>query len=282
VSAGAAEAVTEGIEGIFVSAADKIFELSISGYHNPGQNGTVAYIYNIATYTLNPFETTTYDNVKAFSGAVFMKGYKLVLLIAFIMLMMTHYRADIAMKINAVTGINIAQKTNMLAKKAFDGIVIAAFMYVFIFFILWFNDILTKAVMLNMLDSIAPVPNNFILYFMMAVAYGFMMFFFGFRMLIIGLFFGFAFLIGLGLLIEPVRHTAETICAYFVQIVFFQFIIVAYFSLSILIIKSLDTMGSNESFMYFIMICGGVYLGIKMMFGTGVIRWAGRTAARVV
>jgi len=281
-SAGASEAVTEGIEGIFISIADKIFECSVSGFDGPTDNVTVAYIYNMATFTLNPFNSINYDSVIHFSATIYKECFVLIMLIAFIMLIITHYKSDIAYKIEALTGVNIGNKSNELLKTGIYGISIAVFIYAFIYFILYFNDILTKAVMLNMLDSIAPTPDNFILYFMMAVAYGFMMVFFGLRTLVIGLFFGFAFLIGLGLLVPPIKQTAENICAYFVQIVFFQFIIVAYFSVSVIVIKSLELPSTNELFMYTIMLFGGVYLGIKMMFGTGVIRCAGKTAALVV
>ena len=288
ISAGASEAVTEGIEGIFVSAADKIFEFSVSGYNHSVANGTVNCIYNVATYTVDPFKLSIYDNMINFSAALFIEGYKIILLIAFAMMIITHYRSDIAVKINSVTGINLVQKQNMLFKKALDGILIIIFMYFFIFLTLWFNDILSKLVMVSMLDSIAPAPSNYVLYFMMALAYGFMMIFFGLRTLVIGLFFGFAFIIGLCLLIEPLQESAETICAYFVQTVFFQFIIVAYFSLSILIINATTSfthttsMAPPSHFMYFIMVAGGVYLGIKLMFGVKVIKWAGKTVGRVV
>ena len=288
VSAGASAAVTEGIEGIFISIADKIFEFSVSGYNNSGSNGTINCIYNVATYTVDPFKLSIYDNMINLSAALFIEGYKIILLIAFAMMIVTHYRSDIALKINSVTGINIVQKENMLFKKAFDGILIMIFMYFSIYLVLWINDILSKLVIISMLDSIAPTPSNFVLYFMMALSYGCMMIFFGFRTLVIGLFFGFAFIIGLCLLIEPLRKSAETVCAYFVQIVFFQFIIVAYFSLCILIINAttpttyIPSVVQPSHFMYLIMIIGGIYIGIKLMFGVKVIKWAGKTVGRLV
>ena len=62
------------------------------------------------------------------------------------------------------------------------------------------------------------------------------------------------------------------------------FIIVLYFSACIVIIQEVTTpiYPEGESVMYVIMVLGGCILGLIMMVGTRVIKWAGRGAARLV
>ena len=280
----AAEAVSKGLENFFNSASDAIFDMSFSGYDDAAGNGTIGYIYNVASYTPNPSDYPLTNKFRTFSEIVYAAGYPVLLLAAFIILLVTHYRADFIQKLAQITGINIASKSNILAKKALDGIIIAVFMYVGIYFILLLNDALTKAVMLETLDSITPIYSNFILYFMMAIAYLIMGFFFSARILIIFLFYSFALLIGFCLLIDHTKSAACGLCAYFVQTVFFQFIIVLYFSASIMIIQTIvDPLNpSGQMVMYTVMLIGGVLLAIKLMLGTGVIKRVGKTAALLV
>ena len=285
VSAGltdsASAAISDGIVSFIISLSDTIFSISFSGYTEPvGETGAVAYIYNVASWTPNPEDFSVTNQFRKWSEAIFAKGYEMILLCALIALLVTYYKTDVAEKIEEITGIKIGSRGNILMKKAFDGMAIAIFMYIGIYFTLLLNDILTKAVLLESLDSIAPTPDNFVLYLLMAFSYLLLGLFFGARILIIFLFYSFALIVGLCLLIDPTKKVAMNTCAYFVQTVFFQFIIVLYFTASILIIKSL-TLPSEamNGLMYFIMMIGGLILAIKMMLGTGVIRWAGKLVA---
>lgn len=279
-----ASAFTNGIEGFFILAADKMFEMSFSGFDNTSGTGTVGYIYNVASYTPDPMKYDVTNDFIDYSKSVFKACYPILLLGAIIAVLVNHYSTDMAQRFAQATGINIGSKSNILFTKARDGIIVAMLMYVFIYFVFEINNLLTKSVMVSILDVVSPTADNFILYFMMAVAYMVMGFFFSLRTLIIFLFCGFALIIGFCLLIEYTNEAAVNICAYFVQTVFFQFFTVLYFSACILIIKAVipATQVDSLTLMYTIMICGGVYLGIKMMFGTGVIKWVGKTASVLV
>lgn len=283
LSDAASTAITNGMENFFISAADNIFKMSFSGYDDSAQNGTVGYIYNIASYTLDPMKFEITQDFISFSKSIFQAAYPILLLCAFMAVLLTHYKTSALQTFEQVTGVHIGNKSNILARKAIDGIIVAVFMYIFIYFVFTLNNILTKAVMINIIDVISPSPDNFILYFMMALSYLFMGIFFSLRTLILFLFCGFALLIGFCLLIDFTKESAIGICAYFVQTVFFQFFIVLYFSACIIIIKTV-TQGhpDNEMFMYFVMLLGGVYIAIRMMFGTKVIRWVGNKAALLV
>lgn len=281
---GAKEAISEGMDEFCISKADQIFSLSFSGFDDSAGTNSVGYIYNIASYTPNPFESSVVKQFTDYSKELFKSCYPIIILSAFIVMLVTHYKADSLQQFSQAMGIKLAGKSNILSKKAYDGIIIAIFMYIFIYFVLAINDYLTKSVMISILDVVSPSPDNLVLYCMMAIAYGVMWFFFSVRTLVIYLFCGFALIIGLGLLVDFTKEKATDICAYFTQAVFFQFIIVLYFSSCILIIKEITSPldFDGQSVWYTVMIIGGVYLGIKMMFGTGVIRFAGRAASRLV
>ena len=284
LSDSASTAISNGIENFFVSLADSIFDMSFSGFDDTEGNGTVGYIYNIASYTPNPFESPVVQDLINWSKSIFASAYPILLLCAFIAVLLTHYKTGALQQIEQITGVKVGTKSNMLARKAIDGIIVAMFMYIFIYFVLTLNDILTKSVMGGIIDSVAPTPDNIILYIMMAICYLFMWIFFILRILVLYLFCGFALVIGFCLLIDFTKETAISICTYFVQIVFFQFITVLYFATCVLIIKEvthpLDIY--CQRMMYTVMLLGGVYIAIKMMFGTKVIKWVGNRASALV
>ena len=279
----ATTAISSGIKGFFIELSDTIFDMSFSGYDDSEGYKTEGYIFNIASYTPNPFQSPVVQDFIVFSKSIFKSAYPILLLCAFIAVLLTHYKTNALQEFEQMTGVNIGSKSNILVKKAIDGIVVAVFMYIAIFFVLTLNNILTKAVMGGVLDSVSPTPDNFILYLIMALCYLVMGFFFTLRTLILFLFCGFALIIGFCLLIDYTKESAIGLCAYFTQVVFFQFITVLYFSASILIIKALSH-GAHDSdmLMYTVMLLGGVYLGIKMMFGTKIIRFVGSAGKKVL
>ena len=284
LSDAASTAISNGIENFFISAADSMFDMAISGFDKSEGVGTKGYIYNIASYTPDPMKSAPVQDCISWSKDIFKAAYPILLLCAFLAVLATHYKTGALQQLEQITGVNVGSKSNILARKAIDGIIVAVFMYIFIYFVFTLNNILTKAIMGGIIDSVAPSPDNFILYFMMALCYLVMGFFFSLRILVLYLFCGFALVIGFCLLIDFTKETAIGVCTYFVQTVFFQFIIVAYFSVSILIIKTVTPTlpYSTEGTMYLVMLLGGVYIAIKMMLGTKVIRWVGNRASALV
>jgi len=275
----ARDAVSNGFSDFFIKLADGMFSISLSPIENTEGGNAVDGIYYIASYNVDPGKIGVLNQFKDFSGEILKSGYKMVIGAALIAALIMHFRVGIAQKFEEITGFNIGEQENILLKKALYGILLALFIYVFIYFILLLNLELTKAVLLETLDVIAPSPDNVVLYFIMGLGYLFLAAFFGLRILIICLFYAFAFIIALCLMIDYTKQSAENVCAYFVQTVFFQFIIVAYFSVCILLINALSFPPDFERWMYVLMLIGSVYLAIKLMIGTSVIRWAGRRAA---
>ena len=284
VPGGASDAVAGGIEQFCINTGDKIFEMSFLGYDDTVKENTVGVIYNIASYTLDPMKLQTTHDLIDFSKDIFKRFYPILLIFAFITTLIIHYKTGAVKELEKLTGINLGKSSNELTRKSIDGIKIIVFMYVFIYLVLLLNNILTKLVLTNIIDSVAPSPDNFILYLFMALSYLILGFFFTMRTLVIYLYCGFAYLIGLASLVDCLYDTSAKITAYFTQTVFFQFIVVLYFSACILIIKALvhPTDDGGKQIMYTVMLLGGIYISIEMMYGTKVIQWAGKKAALLV
>ena len=283
-SAGFSDIITEGIEGFIISFSDELFSMSFSGYDNTTGYGTIGYVYNIATYTQDPFQSEAVEEFVDFSQEFYKDCFNIILIAAFIAALILHFKPNALQQLGELTGIDVSGGSNIFIRTATKGIVIAMTMYTFIYLVLEINDFATKAVMISIIDEITPTADNYVLYLAMAIAYACMGFFFSIRTLVIFLFVGFAFIVGVCLLIKYTHDAAMGACAYFVQTVFFQFIIVLYFSACIIIIQEVTTpiYPASESTMYIVMVIGGVLLGIIMMFGTKVIRWTGRAAYRLV
>lgn len=280
----AATAISAGIEAFLINMADMMFSTEFGGYANEAGYGPIGYIYNIASYTYNPFSFVITDDLIDYSKSVFKASYPILLLGAAIATLVLHYRSDVLSKLEQLTGVKVGRGANILSQKALGGVAVAVFTYIFIFFVLELNNILTKSVLISIIDVISPTPDNVLLYLMMGFGYILLGFFFTIRTLVIFLFCGFAYLVGLGLLIDFTHETCMKICAYFVQCVFFQFIMVIYFSACIMIIKAIVPAVNvpGQTNMYLVMILGGVYLAIKLMLGTKVIRFVGNSAAKLV
>lgn len=183
------------------------------------------------------------------------------------------------------TGVDMGYTINRFVGTAINGILIAIFSCTGVLLVLKLNEALTKLVMLQNLDSLAPVPENFVIYFFMAIAYLIMSVFFGIRLIVICIFAGLCILVGLCLLIDATKGAAVSAWLYFIQMVFFQFIMVIYFSLAVLVIialKPLMVVPQLESLLCLSMLLLAVFLAIKLIFGTSVIKWAGRAVISVV
>ena len=283
----AADAVARGVAGFFVAAADKMFEMGITDYAelddpddpdalDDSENDVIEAIYNLATWTPDPFEFPVVEDLIDFSKSLFTPLYSMILLAGFCSLLIVYSKPSVAQHVKDIIGIDIGRGLHVYGAKAIEGLGVAAFTYVFIFFILMLNDVLAKAVMMESLDALSPSPDNFILYFLMAVAYLGMSLLFGYRILVIFLFTSFALLVGACFMMDVTRQTAIGLVLYFVQTVFYQTINIIYYTASILIIQSLNIPFPFAGVMYLVMILMGIVIGIKMLFGTSVIRWAVR------
>lgn len=283
--------ITNGILGSFIAVSDSIY--SISGFDDTAGNNTVGAIYNIASYTPNPLDFEITHKFIELSKSIFKEVFRLLILLTAIAILVTHFKPDALQKIKELTGINTGSKAGVLIEKGIKAVIIAIFLYVFIYFVFDINNRLTKMVMFDLIDVVSPSADNVILYFAMALCYLLMCMFFLWRLLEVFLFCAFGYAIAIMFLSDSTKEKAEDLCMRFVQTVFFQFIMVLYFSASVQIIKALiDPVYSltvaysfaarMEMSLYVAMMLGGLYLGFKMMFGTKVIRWVGRKASVLV
>ena len=80
----ASNAISDGIEEFLISISDDIFGMSFSGYDNTAGYGTVGYIYNIASYTPDPFKSEITQDFIVYSKSIFLSCYPILLLCAFL------------------------------------------------------------------------------------------------------------------------------------------------------------------------------------------------------
>lgn len=278
----ASRAVADGFRTFVEDIADQIFSITIAGYEKTDEDTALTAIYNIATWTPDPMKFDAVQKLISWSKSVFKPIYSAILLGALSCLFVVYYKPDTADSIQRLTGVDVGTGLHKYAEKALQGVLVAGFVYVLVYFVLALNDALSKSVMLTTLDAIAPTPDNFVLYFIMALAYLGMSLFFALRILVIFLFTSFALLVGLCFLIDNLRDTATNLTLYFIQTVFFQFVIVLYFGAAIVIIQALDVPGQFENLLYIAMLFLGVWIGLKMMIGTAVIKTVSKIALKVI
>ena len=268
----AARAVSRGIEAFVIAMTDGFFDASFSGYEQlDDSTGPVEMIYNLATWSPDPFAFPIVLDLIEFSKSLFTPLYSIILLAGFCSLLIVYMKPSAASHIKNVTGVDVGSGLHRFGGKAIEGLAISAFAYVFIFLILMINDILCKAVMIGVSDHYSADIDNFVLYFMMGIAYLGLSLLFGYRSLVIFLFTSFALLVGACYMIDATRQAAVSVSYYFVQVVFFQFINLIYFSAAILIIQSMNLPLPGQPILYLVMILASFYIAFKMLIGLNVI-----------
>jgi hypothetical protein len=135
------------------------------------------------------------------------------------------------------------------------------------------------------MDSIAPTPDNVILYFIMAVLYLIMSIFFAWRTIVIGLVAAFALVLGGLYVMEYTRPAATLAIKYFLSLTFMQVIIVAVTSGGVLIIQGLKDLtllpASSELTLYLALMLLLVAIGLFLVLGP-IVQYLLRIAVKVV
>ena len=162
-----------------------------------------------------------------------------------------------AAKLNDALGFNLGTGINKLLFACAAGIFVFAFEICFLWVVLSVNDELSKAVILPSLNAVAFDPENLLLYMFLGLAYGVLMLCFYFRTLIILFWAGFGVLIGLLLIPKKTQDWALNAHYYLIQIVFYQFAIVAWYSFCIILIQGVPL--EMQKVMYLIMVVVSVY-----------------------
>lgn len=268
--------ISAGIEGFIKGIVDDIVSISISSTNSTQltQDVGVDLIYSVATFTPNPYTYGPVQQLKQISNNIYLEVLSFLLILTAISVIIHYMSAPTAAKINEKMGFNFGAGINNLLFACAAGIFILAFEYAFLWVVLSINDELSKAVILPSLNAISFDPENLILYVFLGLAYGVLMLCFYFRTLIILFWSGFGVLIGLLLIPKKTQDWALNAHYYLIQIIFFQFAIVGWYSFCIILIQGVPL--DMQKIMYLIMVLVSVYFSYKFIFGINIIKAAGR------
>lgn len=265
VDAGA-DMVSKGIDMFIKKLCDQIFDTGIKINNATMPNNVSNSIFRFATYTYDPMSDDNVTRSRWRDGFI-----ALILIIMYIFIglaasCISRYFPSHIDGFNDMTqgifdaGAREYTKNILIAL----GVMTGSVMYVTL--VLKLNYVLCALTMSGVLNQIAPTADNIPLYFIMAICYLIMSVFFAIRGIIIVLVCAHPYLIGFLLVATSTRHYGLAINEYFLQVVFFQFIIIVVTS-SVVMCTGGNSIGSmiGDPFLYVGMMILLVIIGILMI-----------------
>ncbi|MBN1133829.1 MAG: hypothetical protein JXA38_02705 [Methanosarcinaceae archaeon] len=244
--------------------------------------GKTDLIMSIATFPYNPFKDQS-----VLDGALASLGIYFLLVFGFILL----GGAYVVLSRAAPTRRMLGQSQNNPMSLSKFGIscmtliCLPAFVGLAMWIPLVLNYILCSLFVSSIIDSLAPSPENIIMYVGMALIYLMMAAAFVWRMLVLGIAVKFAFIIFFLMVVPITRRLGTIIFGYYFLMVFMQLVIVALTVAGVGIIKTI-TVGLPGDIAYYLVL--GLFLlvvAIIMILGPvtimKLIRFGGRLAVRV-
>lgn len=239
-----------------------------SGQQSTTSGGITDIIINMGSFSPNPYQFDEVITFREYIIDILLKPViKLILVLIAILTLLVYLVPSAAAKLHDITGINSANvlKTQISKIALIIGIIVLS--NVFVFVMLALNDSMTKQVFSAIINQITPTPDNFILYFMISMAYFLLSFFYAWRILVIFLYAIFAELILLCLVFDSTRKFGENITKYFIQTVFFQFIMMCYFVACIMIISLFPYIPQVQISLYLVMVLASVIIAFRLTWG---------------
>ncbi len=283
-----AKMVQKGIDSFCIGLADDMFDLGFEiGGNNSGTNSSVSNaVFSFATFTFDPFQLEGVQNIQHESAIVFLIIIFLYIFGGATMVIISRFAPEQMRAIDYILG---TSNRSFAFQKYIWNLCIAVFVMVFgyfaVKFVLVLNYVLTSLLMVGVMDSIAPTPDNVILYFIMAVLYLIMSIFFAWRTIVIGLVAAFALVLGGLYVMEYTRPAAVLAVKYFLSLTFMQVIIVAVTSGGVLIIQGLKDLillpASSELTLYLALMLLLVAIGLFLVLGP-IVQYLLRIAVKVV
>lgn len=240
------EGVSSGLSDWVINLCDGMINTGI-GFQNESataDNHVTGKIFEIATYTYDPFQNTAVQNAMKLSFEMWGAFMLMYVLGGYILVNLKNVWPVGAQAVTYITGINTESSLKNYIQNIFIGFAVVFFAYLAIYIILLLNKILTQMVMVGILPSVAPTPDNLVLYFMMGTTYLVMAFFFWIRFFTINLVTGFALFIGVAYILSNfTRRVSVWIMKFFISMVFMQFVIVLVTAWGVYFIEGAADMG---------------------------------------
>lgn len=273
--------ISLGIESFIRGLVDDIVGLSVSTTGTTGTNEGfgVDLIYSVATFTPNPFLYSPVNYLKDLANDIYFEALFFIFSLAFVGALIHYVFPQAAVQINESIGFSMGTGIKKLLAVCAGGIGIFAFESCFLWLVLSINDELSKAIILPSLNAISFDPENLVLYTILGLAYGILMLCFYFRTLIILFWAAIGVLVGILLLPSKTQTWAINAHYYLIQMVFYQFVIVAWYSFCIILIQGVPV--EMQKVMYVIMVFVSIYASYKFIFGINIITAAGKAVKYV-
>jgi hypothetical protein len=250
-----AQMVTDGIRNFAIGTGDDMYNVTgeLTNTTVPGTNNL---IMNVATDQYNPF-----NDPSVIDGALVSLGIYALLVLAFILIGGTYVLLSNATPTRRMIG---QAPENSMSVAQFGIYCAALFVIpVFVGLAMWvpliINYILSTLFMSSVIDSLAPSPENIVMYLGMALIYMLMAFAFIWRTIVIGLSVKFAFIIFFLIVVPMTRRFGIMLFMYYLMMVFMQMIIVALTVSGISIIQHI-TVGLPSDISYYLVL--GLFLVI--------------------
>jgi hypothetical protein len=274
--------IASGIEQFIRGLVDDFVGISVSSTSASMPTGSIGLdtIYSAATFTPNPYAFGPVQVLRKTAEDVYFEVFGFILILTVIAFVVHRMSITHAAALNTATGVNIGSGFNKLVFACAAGFGIFIFESVFLWMFLLINDELSKIIMLPSLNAIAFTPDNLSLYVMMGFAYGILQFCFYYRILIIMFWAAFGIVIGILIIPQKTQDWALNAHYYLIQIIFFQFAMIAWYTFCIVIIQAcpVDMRGA----LYVIMVLASIYFAYKFIFGVNIIKAAGRAVKYAV
>ncbi len=282
--------VEDGLNGWIVGVCDSVYAIGTDETNMTNIDPVSHGIFRTATYTYNPFENRGVQDIAEWSLLVWGIGILTYLLFGLLMVIVSRRSNDVSQGIAYITKVNTENTLKQYVKNSIIGIMGAVFFYVFCGVVLLVNYILTALIMLSVLPSVTPSPDNIPVYVLTAGLYFVMLIFFAYRFLYINLFVGFGLLVVVMYVFSgPTRRIALFLTAGFFMVVFMQFAVVAITALGVLSIQASIQAGIIPGNVTMLFYCALliilVIVGFAMTIGVWFMRkliFAGATAVKLV
>lgn len=289
IAGGAVDAISSGIEKFVFNVADEILSWGIfvdeegSGLVKVSDDSLTNRIYSLGSYSPNPYAfEPILELQRKIDQALFIPVAKLILGLAAICFLLDYFAPMLSQRIFEITEFHAGAALIKYMLSIMMLVLIVLTSNPIVYYILALNDALTKEMFMLALPSLDPTQGGAIQYLMMAIAWVILAVFYAWRILII---FMVAIIIRtlLALYIFPrTRDFAENTFIYFIQIVFFQLIMMTYFVIGIVIITLFWVIPLLQFFLYLAMILGGIFIGFKLVFGINLFKTAARGTKYVI
>lgn len=271
-------AISTGIASFFVDLTDQFINMSVSSSYgmegmegNPGNVGLDA-IFTIATFTPDPFEMPLVIKMRTMATGVFFDVWWLIIIFMLIgALVVCVMPLGAIIQVNDSLGYDFLYALKMAFGVIIGGIFVLMLEMAFVWVCLVVNKDITAAIMMGSLNAIASSPDNWVLYCVMGIAYALLYLCFVYRAIVITMFAGLAPLIGLATIFPPTSNIGWNLHMYFIQMVFYQMIVVLWYSCCVIIVSA---MPQFQDAIYQIMVFISIWISYKFLFRIDFVRGA--------